>query len=373
MGCLWARDLPTDLPMLTELCACALVCASAAQIGRGRQYFAHAPKRTISQFRVEGCNLHLDVPPPPRDLHVVEERGAGQRPTWRVQWVAPRLSEDGEEIAEYCVELCHEDLLGRDTGRRGGGLASHDDSGGLGGAAGEHVQGGGARLRVDASGAISGTTTSKGGASSGHAGDGPTRGQASGEASSDPTRFTSPREVWVGSATVCHVDVDRMRVPPGTAVELRVSARNAAGYGAPALVRRKVGARPVRTSLPSANQQPPPPPAWRGIDLADLLGGGRSDLLGGGESKRQQGGAASQATESAAARFAAVHAVWSKHVSTLKVLFRFFCLQVHPDNAHMLLTQQSYVHCAFCGLCARPIGACAYYGVVGGSRPLIAI
>ena len=163
MGCLWARDLPTDLPMLTELCACALVCASAAQIGRGRQYFAHAPKRTISQFRVEGCNLHLDVPPPPRDLHVVEERGAGQRPTWRVQWVAPRLSEDGEEIAEYCVELCHEDLLGRDTGRRGGGLASHDDSGGLGGAAGEHVQGGGARLRVDASGAISGTTTSKGG------------------------------------------------------------------------------------------------------------------------------------------------------------------------------------------------------------------
>ena len=109
----------------------------------------------------------------------------------------------------------------------------------------------------------------------------------------------------------------------------------------------------VRTSLPSANQQPPSPAAWRGIDL--------SDLFGGGESKRQQGGAASQATESAAARFAAVHAVWSKHVSTLKVLFRFFCLQVHPDNAHMLLTQQSYVHCAFCGLCARPIGACAYY------------
>ena len=82
----------------------------------------------------------------------------------------------------------------------------------------------------------------------------------------------------------------------------------------------------------------PPPVEWRSIDISDLIAT-RAKLAADGDFIFNQ-----------------VHGVWAEHAATLKVVFKFFCLQSASPSPHEMgydavtRTMDSHMGTASCTL-----------------------
>ena len=126
--------------------------------------------------------------------------------------------------------------------------------------------------------------------------------------------MTAYRRLYAGRARHFELDCSQTfkLLLPKTPVELRVCARNAAGCGPWAALQDATDEDGPRQLVARA-----PPDDWRVIDISDLL-------------------STYERTYQVPAReqFEACYEVWAQHVTTLKVVFRFACLQGASPSPH---------------------------------------
>ena len=130
----------------------------------------------------------------------------------------------------------------------------------------------------------------------------------------DPPNLTPQRLLYTGRPPRFEFDAGRVlsRLLPHTPVHFRVRARNPSGPSGWVALEEATEDKGPQTLVAR-----PPPSDWSVIDISDLIK----------EYARLHGTPADE-------QFANCHAVWSEHVATLKVVFRFACLQGASPSPH---------------------------------------